>query len=312
MRVAAISFLLAVTVARSALAFEDFEGTRAQGMGGATRAWALGDSAPLLNPSGMSLAKVYAVEASYGYTSRLSGQFLHASVIDSTTPLAAGLYYTYRTDKSAAGVLGHGHEAGVALSLPLGEHLTAGATLKWFRLAGPDQGPELATGGVTFDGGITVRVLPQLSLAVVGVNINDLHTGQAPQMLTYGAAFLPLPNLVLAADGVTAFSRDDVTGARGTGFRGGGELTLAGRVTARAGGGLDPLLGVGYLAAGLSAISDIGAIDLGVRGDVWAVDKTYGARNLFLGLSLRLFVGSAIPEENGDRQNGDRPPSFTE
>src|SRR5258708_32579180 len=129
MRVAAISFLLAVTVARSAWAFEDFEGTRAQGMGGATRAWALGDSAPMLNPSGMSLAKVYNVEASYGYTSRLSGQFLHASGIDSTTPLAGGLYYTYRTDKSAAGVPGHGHEVGAALSLAIGEHLTAGAPL---------------------------------------------------------------------------------------------------------------------------------------------------------------------------------------
>jgi hypothetical protein len=314
MRVAAISFLLAVAVARSAWAFEDFEGTRAQGMGGATRAWALGDSAPLLNPSGMSLAKVYNAEASYGYTSRLSGQFLHASVVDSTSAstLAGGLYYTYRTDRSVTGVLGHGHEAGAAISLPIGPHLIAGATLKWFHLAGPDQGPEAVSGGVTFDGGITVRALPQLSFAVVGVNINDLHTGQAPRMLTYGAAFLPFPNLVLAADGVTAFSRDDVTGARGTGFRGGGELTLFQRVTVRAGGGLDPLLGVGYLAAGLGALSDVGAIDVGVRGDLWSVDKTYGALNLFLGLSLRLFVGSAIPEENGDRQNGDRQPYFNE
>ncbi len=305
MRVAAISFLLAVTVARSAWAFEDFEGTRAQGMGGATRAWALGDSAPMLNPSGMSLAKVYNAEASYGYTSRLSGQFLHASVIDSTSAstLAGGLYYTYRTEKSAAGVPGHGHEVGAALSLPIGEHLAAGATLKWFRLAGPDQGPEAVSGGVTFDGGITVRVMPQISFAVVGVNINDLHTGQAPRMLTYGAAFLPFPTLVLAADGVTAFSRDDVTGARGTGFRGGGELTIAGRVAARAGGGFDPLLGVGYVAAGLSALSELGALDLGVRGDVWSFDKSYGDRNLFLGVSLRLFVGAALPDENErDRQ----------
>jgi hypothetical protein len=308
MRSTAIVLLFAVVGVRPALAFEDFEGTRAQGMGGATRAWALGNSAPLLNPSGMSLAKVYNAEASYGYTSRLSGQFLHAAVIDSTSAstFAGGLYYTYRTDKSAAGVPGHGHEVGAALSLPIGEHLAAGATLKWFRLAGPDQGPELVSGGLTFDGGITVRVMPQLSVAVVGVNINDLHTGQAPRMLTYGAAFLPIPDVVLAADGVTAFTRDDVTGARGTGFRGGAELTLFQRVTVRAGGGLDPLLGVGYLAAGLSALSQIGALDLGVRGDLWAVDKAYGARNLYLGLSLRLFVSTAMPDENGER----RPPSY--
>jgi hypothetical protein len=66
------------------------------------------------------------------------------------------------------------------------------------------------------------------------------------------------------------------------------------------------LLGVGYLAAGLSALSQIGALDLGVRGDLWAVDKAYGARNLYLGVSLRLFVSTAMPEENGDR----RPPSY--
>jgi hypothetical protein len=305
MRVAAISFLLAVTVARSAWAFEDFEGTRAQGMGGATRAWALGDSAPMLNPSGMSLTKIYNAEASYGYTSRLSGQFLHASVVDSTSPLAGGLYYTYRSDKSAAGVAGHGHEVGAALSLPIGEHITVGSTLKWFRLAGPDQGPEAVSGGLTFDGGITARLVPQLSLAVVGVNINDLHTGQAPRLLTYGAAFLPFPELVLAVDGVTALSRDDVTGARGTGLRGGGEWTIAERVALRAGGGLDPLLGVGYLSAGVGALSEAGAIDFSVRSDLWPVDKANGARNLFLGLSLRLFVGSAVANSSGEPQ----PPS---
>src|SRR5450755_2458717 len=68
-----------------ARAFEDFEGTRSVGMGGATRAWALADSAVLLNPSGMSLAKAYNVEASYAYGSRLREQYLHASVVDSTS-----------------------------------------------------------------------------------------------------------------------------------------------------------------------------------------------------------------------------------
>ena len=41
MRAAVVVLLLAAALARPAQAFEDFEGTRALAMGGATRAWAL-------------------------------------------------------------------------------------------------------------------------------------------------------------------------------------------------------------------------------------------------------------------------------
>src|SRR5260221_12715032 len=127
MRVAAIVLLVAGVVPRPAQAFEDFEGTRALAMGGATRAWALADSAVLLNPSGMSLAKAYNVEAAYAYGTRASEQFFHASVVDSTSAsnLAGGLYYTYHLDKPA-GLAGHGHEVGAALSLPIGDSVAIG------------------------------------------------------------------------------------------------------------------------------------------------------------------------------------------
>src|SRR6185436_7391035 len=140
MRVATVVFVLAVAVSAPAVAFEEIEGTRAMSMGGATRAWAVGDSGPLLNPSGMSLVKAYNVEAAYAYTSRFTGQFLHASVVDSTSAanVAGALYYSYRFDERF-GVAGHGHEAGGSLSFPFG-NLAVGATVKWFRLAGADQG----------------------------------------------------------------------------------------------------------------------------------------------------------------------------
>jgi len=285
--------------AGSARAFDDFEGTRAVGMGGSGRAWALADSAVLLNPSGMSLAKAYNVEASYAYGSRLREQFLHASVVDSTsaTGLAGGLYYTYRFDKTTGLAAGHGHEVGGALSLPIGTSVAVGGTLKWFRLVGADNGaasPATATwDGFTTDVGATVRPDPTLSFAVVGVNLVDKHRGQVPRMVTYGAAYLPIPEIVLALDGVTSFTRDDVTGTRGTGLRAGIEGALAQRVALRAGGGTDPVAGMGFLAAGLSAVSEMGALDVGVRGDLFQYG-TGGTRNLFLGVSLRLFVPGAV------------------
>ncbi|HTA19240.1 MAG TPA: hypothetical protein VK989_08105 [Polyangia bacterium] len=304
MRAAALVLLL-VAIARPALAFEEFEGTRAEGMGGATRAWALADSAPLLNPSGMSLVKAYNVEASYAYGSRLSNQFFHASVVDSTSALglAGGLYYTYHLDDHVGEVHGHDHEAGVALSLPIGNYLALGATGKWFRLQGADAAPAGAgSGGITFDAGATLRPMPILSFAIVGVNMRDLGNGQAPQMLTYGAAYIPLPSLVLAVDGVTSYTRDAVSGRRGTGVKLGGEWAMAQRAAFRLGGGTDPMLGVGYLSAGASLLTESAAIDFGLRGDLFPM-ATGSERNVVVGVSLRLFVGAGQPGSAPDPES---------
>jgi hypothetical protein len=312
MRAAAFVSLLAALVAgsvfeRSALAFEDFEGTRALAMGGATRAWALGDSALLLNPSGMSLAKAYNVEASYGYGGRLKEHFLHASVVDSTSAsgLAGGLYYTYHRAEPAPAFVGRGHEAGAALSLPIGSFVSFGGTLKWLRLEGMDNAAVPAPGAaepttsfLTFDLGATVRPTPTLSFAFVGANLVEHHQGQVPRAVSYGAAFLPLPQLVLVADGVTTFTDDNATHAHGTGVRGGLEASLAQRVALRTGGGTDPALGVGYLALGVSAVSEVGAIDAAVRGDLFPYRAGSG-RAVFLSVSLRLFVPGAIASAEG-------------
>jgi hypothetical protein len=301
MRVAAVVLVFAVVVgARPARAFEPYDGTRALAMGGASRAWAVGNTGPLLNPSGMSLVKAYNLEAAYAYTSRLSGQLLHASIVDSTSALgvAGGLYYTYRFDERA-GVSGSAHEAGGALSLPLGSYVAIGATLKWFQLKGADRGPApgLSTGGTTFDVGVTVRPTPQFSLAVVAANLRDLHTGQVPRTVAYGAAFLPIPALVIAVDGVTSLTPDDLLGTKGTGVRGGLEWSLAQRVAIRIGGGTDAMRGVGYLSGGASVFSEVGAIDVGVRGDLFPM-KDGSTKNVFLGVSLRLFVSGAIESAN--------------
>jgi hypothetical protein len=298
MRPAAVVLVLAAAFAsaRPARAFEEFQGTRALGMGGATRAWAIGDSSPLLNPSGMTLVKAYSVEASYAYTSRNAGQFFHGSIVDSTSAagIAGAVYYTFRMDSPAGLPKGRGHEVGASLAMPLGPYVGLGATLKWFRLQGADRGPapELSPGGLTVDAGLTLRPSPRLSFAAVGSNLRDLNAGQAPQMVSFGAAFLPVPELVLALDAFHAFTRDDFLGTRGTGFAAGGEWVSPQRVAVRAGGGTDPLLGVGYLSGGLSILSDIGALDLGVRGDVFPME-TGSARNVFVGASLRLLVVGA-------------------
>jgi hypothetical protein len=278
-----------------ARATDDFTGTRATSMGDAGRAYAIGDSGPMLNPSGMSLVKNFQVlEGSYGYSSRLHAHTLHASIVDNTSAwgVAGGAYYNYHDAEPGGGVTGHGHEGGLAISIPIANRVSFGGTVKYLHLAG-DDAPAGNTSGVTFDLGMTVTLMPKLSVAAVGTNLRDMHNSNATQGIGYGAAVAPIPDLVIVADGTTRLTADNHTGRKGTGFMVGGELTLAGKFQVRAGGGYDPATANGYAAAGVSAVSEIGAIDGGIREDV--VIHEGSRRAMIAGISLRLFIPAQQP-----------------
>jgi hypothetical protein len=285
-------------VAAPASAFEEYSGTRSLGMGGSSRAWALGDTGPLLNPSGMALVKAYTLEGGYGYGSRLKDHYLHASIVDNTSAfnIAGGVYYTYHDGQRAPNVSAQGHEGGFALAIPFGGYVALGATIKYFRLSGDDavaNGVPGRDGGVTFDLGMTLRPMPMLAFALVGTNLRDLNNGQAPQGLGYGAAFVPVPNFVVSVDARTRFTPDNITNRKGTSVMAGVEWIIAQRAGARLGGGYDAVTGNSYMSAGASIVSEIGAVDAGIRQDVFQREIAPGVevpRATFVGVSLRLFV----------------------
>ena len=291
-----LAFVLALVLAAArARATDDFSGTRATGMGDATRGFAIGDSAPMVNPSGMSLLKNFqALEGSYGYSSRLHAHTLHASMVDNTSGfgVAGALYYNFHAAEPGGGVTGRGHEVGLALSVPIVDRATLGGTVKYLNLSG-DDAPGGHTGGVTFDVGTTVTLLPKLTVAVVGTNLRDLNNSNATQGIGYGVAVMPIEDLIIAADGLTRLTRDNHTGRKGTGFMVGGELTLAGKFAVRAGGGYDPTTANGYGAIGASAMSEIGAIDAAVRQDLLV--HAGSPRDTVATISLRLFIPAPQP-----------------
>jgi hypothetical protein len=295
-----LAIALTSTFGATAHAFEEFTPTEALGLGGASRAWALGDEGPLLNPSGMSLSKAYTIDGTYGYASGLSEQFLHAAIVDSTSPfnLAGGLYYTYHSSSPSGGLSGHGHEAGLALSLPFGPFLSIGATLKYFKLEDAEvfNGHD---GGLTFDVGATIRPTEIVSLGLVGTNLHDLGTSQATQAVGYGVALIPLTNTLVVADGLTRFSADNQTGRKGTSLMGGAGYTFLGKLAVRAGGGYDASTGNGYLTFGLSGVSEIGAFDGGLRQDLTPSALASGAevRETVLQVSLRLFIPASQTQD---------------
>jgi hypothetical protein len=263
--------------------------TRALGMGEAMRAAAAGGAGPVLNPSGMSLAQTYSVEAGYLFASQRNDNFFHGSIVDSTSgfKVAGGLYYTYHSDNPPGPAVGHGHEAGLALSFPFGEHATLGGTVKYFALSG-DQLPVEGNKQVTFDAGLTLRPTSVVSLGVVGTNLRNLHAAVAPLGLGYGVAVVPSADVLLVLDGVTTFNAYAPQTRKGTRVGGGGEVMLAKKVLLRLGGGYDGVTQNGFFTAGFSAISEVGAIDLGVRQD--AFQNGPQPRETLAGLTLRLFV----------------------
>jgi len=132
-----------------------------------------------------------------------------------------------------------------------------------------------------------------LSLGVVASNLRDLNNFQATQAIGYGVAVLPVPALVLVADGRTRFTADPQTGRKGTSAMAGASYALFGKVGIRAGGGYDAATGNGYGTFGMSAISDIGALDASVRQDLFRSEESPGVprpRETVVGLSLRLFI----------------------
>lgn len=279
----AVGILLAPLAAP---AMDDYVALRARGMAGAMRGEATGDAALQLNPSGMSLARVYTVEGGYQLIAPNTAHAFHASVVDSSTSiLAMGAFYTYRFgDRNTSGAVGH--ETGLAASIPFADRVILGGGVRYLWLDGPS-----VSHGFTFDSGLTVKILDSLTVGVAGRNLRRHGTLISPT-LGYGVAFRPFKALLVAVDGEQVFVT--VGGATTTysSVYGGGEILLGGRVAVRLGGGREGARihagtteSHGLITAGVSLISEVGAMDVAFQQDLTGPNKL-----TFVGLSMRLFV----------------------
>jgi hypothetical protein len=277
-------------VALAQPAFADgilFPSPRPLGTGGAMRAVATGDAGPQLNPSGISLLRAYLVEGSYQYGSTANSHDARISAVDSTSGFNIGgaLYYTYHRDAPAADLTETGHLFGGSLSFPLLDKIFLGGSAKYIRFT--DTAGTLHT-GFTFDAGLTVRPIPQLSIGAVGYNLLDRETPWAPRAVGGGLAVLPMPMLLFVFDTVLEKVYGNSTRDQAMYYMGGGEISFSSSAAIRAGGGRDGLTKNGYISGGFSLLSaDIGALDIGLRQDLSGEKKA-----TFFGVSARLFVPS--------------------
>ena len=249
----------------------------------------------------MSLSKAYTIDGTYGYASRLSDQFLHASIVDSTSPfnLAGGLYYTYHSSNPSGGPAGHGHEGGLALSFPFGPYVSIGATLKYFKLEDADvfNGHD---GGLTFDVGATIRPTEIVSLGLVGTNLRDLgdQPGHPGGRLRGGADSAHQH----AGGGRRAhpLHRRQPDGAQGDLADGRRRLHLLRQARRARRGRLRRVDGQRLpRPSGCRASPEIGAFDGGIRQDLTRSMLASGAevRETVLQVSLRLFIPASQTQD---------------
>jgi hypothetical protein len=264
---------------------------RSLGMGGSLRGSAAGGGAIMLNPSGISLARSYVVEGSYQFLNREQGHVGHVSIVDSTSGfnLGGGLYYTYATASPESAPESRRHEAGLALSFPMGDRVTLGGTIRYLRArwdATTSPGAvEGKTNGITFDVGMTVRPVRPLTIGLVGYALRDLENAQAPRGLGAGVALTPIDELIVAVDGLLDFRTSESARDRTLSIFGGGEYTVASRFALRAGGGRGGARERTFGTLGASLLGSAGALDIGGRTDLQGGDK-----DVYIGLAARLFV----------------------
>jgi hypothetical protein len=245
----------------------------------------------MLNPSGMSLARSYVVEGSYQFLNREQGHVGHVSIVDSTSGfnIAGGLYYTYATASPDVAPDSGRHEGGLALSVPFGDRVSLGGTVRYIR-ARRDAGanptvPAAQTSGLTFDAGISIRPVRAVTLGVVGYGLRDLENAQAPMSVGGGIVVTPIDPLVLAVDGLLDFRTSEAAQGKTLSVFGGAEYTISGRFALRLGGGRGGFRERSFATAGASLLSEVGALDIGARTDLSGADK-----DIFVGLAGRIFV----------------------
>jgi hypothetical protein len=261
-------------------------GTRALGVGGALRGAATGDSGPMLNPSGISLIRAYVVEGAYQYGSQDSAQAAHVSVVDSTSAFNIGgaLTYTFHHAKPGSNASQTTHLLGGSLSFPIGDIVFLGGSAKYLYWHDDNPSVETKTKAVIFDAGLTIRPLPLFSLGFVGYNLSNRENNFVPMGFGGGVSVNLIPGLSLLFDSVYEQVYNDPSRAKTYWIMGGAEYNSQ-AVAVRLGGGRDGVTKNGYLSAGASLVSQVGALEIAVRQDVSGDGKS-----TFIGVSGRLFV----------------------
>ena len=199
--IAALVALCATVAPATAHAQSREDGAPAEslGVGDAVRANAWGPSAIYFNPAGLVRVNQLVVEAAYSYLDGKDGHNLGLAVADAKTnpDVALGVAYNFFTT-APGGRDRDGNQVRIALATGYRSDdmaLYAGVGTRWLSLVlGKDDTDEGVTetddiDTWTADIGLLLELDRRIRFAVVGQNLIDTKTAEAPRLLGLGLSF---------------------------------------------------------------------------------------------------------------------------
>jgi opacity protein-like surface antigen len=255
--------------------YGETETPRIAAFGGGLRALGSSTSALFQNPANMAVTRVYHVTALGQIWPQASRQSYGAAAVDSivsSTGIAGGLGGTWN-QQDPDGIDRQYTDVRAGLAMPFAETFFVGISGRLFQLSQNGEGPlgtSRVSGGregerivqaFTFDAGVTLRPVPELSLAVVGHNLTNTAEAFLPLMLGGGVGYGTREfgiegNVVLDS---TTFDRATAR------WMGGAEVLLADSVGLRAGYRFDTGLDTHSVSGGAAYIDPRFAVDATVR-----------------------------------------------
>jgi len=169
------------------------------GVGDAVRASAWGPGALYANPAGLMRVNILVVEAAYSYLDGKNGHNLGLSVVDAKTnpDVALGVAYNFFST-APDGRDRDGNQMRIALATGYRSDelaLYAGVGARWLALTlgqndgneGVDESDDIDTW--TADLGLLLELAHRIRFGVVGQNLVDTKTAEAPRLLGLGLSF---------------------------------------------------------------------------------------------------------------------------
>ncbi len=257
------------------------ESPRAVAMGGAIMALSNSTDAVLQNPANIAATRVYHVAGLGTLVPRAGVQSYGAAVVDSVVNqrgIAAGLSALW-TRQDPDGLKRSSGDFRLSLAAPLGDKFLLGGGLRYLTLSqdgyprtGDYLEPSVASAGlsksnivadVTVDAGATLRPIPELALAVVGMNLTDPGHGFLP-LLVGGSVGVGTESFSLEGDvlvDTSSYEKSKATAMFGA-------EVLLDAIPLRAGYRFEQAYRSHALSAGFGYMTPEFTIDAGFRGVV--------------------------------------------
>ncbi len=255
----------------------ELESARSAAMGGALRALGNSIDALYLNPANMATTRVYHIGGGAQIWPQAGRQSYGGAAVDSILNpqrIAGGLAVT-STDLDPDGLQRSLWDFRLGIALPFSEQVFFGVNVKHLDVTqeGNPSGtlaPTRAAGGLanesilretSLDAGLTIKPIPELALAVVGVNVTNPETALMPTLVGGGVGF-GNADFSLEADVGFDFTTYEETKYQ---IGAGAEFLLMGQVPLRGGYSYDQAFTRQSVSVGAGYLANEFAIDAALR-----------------------------------------------